>query len=87
MAPTCVHDSTISCATGHALRCHKLRSALRMSHGCVRINLQVLYMSACGVLWTAYLSYASSVQIAPKQPAAAVQVKSIAESSQDKRKK
>jgi protein Mpv17 len=36
----------------------------------VPLEQQVLYMSCCGVLWTAYLSYASSNAIA-QQPAAA----------------
>lgn len=37
----------------------------------VPLQYQVLYMSACGVLWTAYLSYASTVRIAAPAAAAA----------------
>lgn len=31
----------------------------------VPLQQQVLYMSACGVLWTAYLSYSSSTKTKP----------------------
>ncbi|GBF90193.1 hypothetical protein Rsub_03326 [Raphidocelis subcapitata] len=47
----------------------------------VPLDKQVLYMSACGVLWTAYLSYASAnavgkVEPPPPEPAAAKKRKS-----------
>lgn len=37
----------------------------------VPLKYQVLYMSACGVLWTAYLSYASNMPQAAPAPVAA----------------
>ena len=36
----------------------------------VPLQHQVLYMSACSVLWTAYLSYSSNLKLAPKPKAA-----------------
>lgn len=46
--------------------------AASLNFYCIPIKSQVLYMSACGVLWTAYLSYASSNTVGPvAAPAAA----------------
>ncbi|GFR48879.1 hypothetical protein Agub_g10821 [Astrephomene gubernaculifera] len=39
---------------------------------CVPLQYQVLYMSACGVLWTAYLSYTSNMPAPAPAAAAAV---------------
>ena len=45
----------------------------------VPVQHQVLYMSACGILWTAYLSYASVNEIArPPAPAPLVLAKAKA---------
>jgi hypothetical protein len=51
---------------------------------CVPLDKQVLYMSCCGVLWTAYLSYASANAVgkAPEPPA---QPQSQAQHKQQKR--
>ncbi|GLC40747.1 hypothetical protein PLESTB_000026700 [Pleodorina starrii] len=43
--------------------------AASLNFYCVPLKSQVLYMSACGVLWTAYLSYTSNMP--PPAPAAA----------------
>ncbi|PNH12235.1 Protein sym-1 [Tetrabaena socialis] len=39
--------------------------AASLNFYCIPLKHQVLYMSACGVLWTAYLSYASNMPAAP----------------------
>ncbi|KAG2501722.1 hypothetical protein HYH03_000222 [Edaphochlamys debaryana] len=44
--------------------------AASLNFYCVPLKYQVLYMSACGVLWTAYLSYASNMPVAAPVAAA-----------------
>ncbi|EFJ45923.1 hypothetical protein VOLCADRAFT_118277 [Volvox carteri f. nagariensis] len=45
--------------------------AASLNFYCVPLKYQVLYMSACGVLWTAYLSYTSNMPTPSEKAAAA----------------
>eukprot|EP00983_Pelagomonas_calceolata_P003537 114901-Pelagomonas_calceolata.AAC.5 len=48
---------------GEQLRCREVKCHAGKLAG--EVYWQVLYMSLCGVLWTAYLSYASVTAIGP----------------------